>query len=180
MSRTQVKLCLIGDGGVGKTTFVKKLANDKFNKKYIATLGVDVLPIDKDSITYNIWDCAGQEKFGGLKDGYYISSDVCICMFDLTSKSTFLHIEKWINEFQRVAPGKSILIVGNKSDMVGEIKVKSRHILAILEKLREQYPNVNFAYMDYSVKSCVGNLSKASTFHKSNSQPLEIVELIKN
>ena len=70
------KCVLVGDGGVGKTTFVKRHVTGEFEKKYVATLGVEVHPMlfhtTRGPIQFNVWDTAGQEKFGGLRDGYYI------------------------------------------------------------------------------------------------------------
>jgi len=74
------KIILVGDGGVGKSTFVKRHSTGEFEKKYKATLGVEVTPLrfntNMGPITFNCWDCAGQEKFGGLRDGYYIMAQV--------------------------------------------------------------------------------------------------------
>ena len=61
---------------MGKTTFVKRHLTGEFEKKYVATLGVEVHPLvfhtNRGPIRFNVWDTAGQEKFGGLRDGYYI------------------------------------------------------------------------------------------------------------
>ena len=66
------KVCLIGDGGVGKTTWVKRHLTGDFEQKYVATLGVEDHAIDFQTnyglIRFNVWDCAGQENFGGLRD----------------------------------------------------------------------------------------------------------------
>ena len=60
----------------GKTTFVKRHLTGEFEKKYVATLGVEVHPLvfhtNRGALRFNVWDTAGQEKFGGLRDGYYI------------------------------------------------------------------------------------------------------------
>lgn len=68
------KVVLVGDGGVGKTTFVKRHLSGEFEKRYIATMGVEVHPLkfftNFGPIIMNVWDTAGQEKLGGLRDGY--------------------------------------------------------------------------------------------------------------
>ena len=66
----EFKLILVGDGGVGKTTFVKRHLTGEFEKKYVATLGVEVHPLvfhtNRGPIKFNVWDTAGQEVSGGL------------------------------------------------------------------------------------------------------------------
>jgi GTP-binding nuclear protein Ran len=70
----EFKLVLVGDGGVGKTTFVKRHLTGEFEKKYNATVGVEVHPLqfqtNRGLIIYNVWDTAGQEKFGGKKKNF--------------------------------------------------------------------------------------------------------------
>ncbi|CAN6220898.1 unnamed protein product, partial [Urochloa humidicola] len=68
------KLVLVGDGGTGKTAFVKRHISGEFEKKYEPTIGVEVRPLDfttsHGKLRFYCWDTAGQEKFGGLRDGY--------------------------------------------------------------------------------------------------------------
>ena len=75
-----VQLILVGDGGVGKTTFVKRHLTGEFEKKYVATLGVEVRCLDfhtnRGVLKFNCWDTAGQEKFGGLRDGKFLFKDL--------------------------------------------------------------------------------------------------------
>ena len=70
----EFKLVMVGDGGEGKTTFVKRHLTGEFEKKYIATQGVEVnskvFYTNHGPIKFNIWDTAGQEKLGGLREGY--------------------------------------------------------------------------------------------------------------
>ena len=66
---------------------------------YIATLGVEVHPLrfytNLGEIIFNVWDTAGQEKFGGLRDGYYIQGECAIIMFDVTSRITYRSVPNW-------------------------------------------------------------------------------------
>jgi small GTP-binding protein len=93
------KLILVGDGGVGKTTFVKRHRTGEFEKRYVATMGVEVNPLPFSTslgqIVYNCWDTAGQEKFGGLRDGYYIGGQAAIIMFDVTARVTYKSVPHW-------------------------------------------------------------------------------------
>ena len=106
--RLVAKLVLVGDGGVGKTTFVKRHQTGEFEKKYIPTLGVQVSQLSFHTthgiITFNVWDTAGQERFGGLRDGYYLEADCAIIMFDVTSPATYRNVSTWHRDLKRVYP----------------------------------------------------------------------------
>ncbi len=113
------KIALIGDGGVGKTSFVNALQGNVFHGRYVATLGVEVSPICLPSIPdvcFNIWDCAGVAKFGGLRTGYFPNSHAAIVMFDLVSEATSVDTAKWIQLFREVCSDAPIIYVANKSD----------------------------------------------------------------
>merc|ERR1719329_1670877 len=128
----EFKLVLVGDGGVGKTTFVKRHLTGEFEKKYIATLGVEVHPMQfftsKGQICFNVWDTAGQEKLGGLRDGYYIGGHSGIIMFDVCSRITYQNVPKWYKYLVRVCENIPIVLVGNKVD-VKDRKVKAKQIV---------------------------------------------------
>lgn len=142
------KLVLVGDGGVGKTTFVKRHLTGEFEKKYVATLGVEVHPVlfqtNRGKIQFNVWDTAGQEKFGGLRDGYYIQGQCAILMFDVTSRVTYKNVPNWHRDLVRVCENIPIVIVGNKVD-IKDRKVKAKAITFHRKK--------NLQYYDISAKS---------------------------
>jgi len=142
------KLVLVGDGGTGKTTFVKRHLTGEFEKKYIATLGVEVHPLgfttNLGNIQFDVWDTAGQEKFGGLRDGYYINGQCGIIMFDVTSRITYKNVPNWHRDLVRVCENIPIVLTGNKVD-VKERKVKAKTITFHRKK--------NLQYYDISAKS---------------------------
>jgi len=144
----QFKLVLVGDGGTGKTTFVKRHLTGEFEKKYVATLGVEVHPMqfytNRGAIKFNVWDTAGQEKFGGLRDGYYIQGQCAIIMFDVTSRVTYKNVPNWHRDLVRVCENVPICLVGNKVD-VKDRKVKAKTITFHRKK--------NLQYYDVSAKS---------------------------
>ena len=95
----------------------------------LATLGVEVHPLtfttNFGTICFNVWDTAGQEKFGGLRDGYYIQGQCGIIMFDVTSRITYKNVPNWHRDLERVCENIPIVLCGNKVD------VKVRRIIHI-------------------------------------------------
>jgi GTP-binding nuclear protein Ran len=144
----EFKLVLVGDGGVGKTTFVKRHLTGEFDKKYIATHGVEVNSLtfytSRGPIKLHIWDTAGQEKLGGLREGYYVGAHCAILMFDVTSRITYRNIPKWHKDINRIADNIPIVLVGNKVD-VKDRKVKASQITFHRKR--------NLQYYDISAKS---------------------------
>lgn len=137
------KVVLVGDGGVGKTTFIKRHLTGEFEPKYLATLGVEVHPLGFNTtngkIEFNVWDTAGQEKFGGLRDGYYINADACIVFGDVTSRVTFENMKQWVTDVKRVRPNCIFVYVGNKCD------INNRRVTGM--------KNMSITYFDISAKS---------------------------
>ena len=96
-----------------------------------ATLGVEVHPLafttNLGPITFNVWDTAGQEKFGGLRDGYYIQGQCAIIIFDVTSRITYKNVPTWHKDLVRVCENIPIVLCGNKVD-IKDRKVKAKAI----------------------------------------------------
>ncbi|KAG7153972.1 GTP-binding nuclear protein GSP2/CNR2-like, partial [Homarus americanus] len=121
------KIVLVGDGGTGKSSYVARLQSGKFYLEYIATLGVEkhkiAIATSHGPCTVTIWDTAGQEKLGPLRDGYYSGADAAIIFFDVTSRVTYKNVPNWHKDIHRVRPDIPIVLCANKID-VKERKVK--------------------------------------------------------
>lgn len=136
MSNKVFKIVLVGDGGVGKSTFLERFISGGFAQRYVPTIGVGVHPIpihtDKGLFTLNLWDCSGQEKYGSLRDGYYIGMDAAIVMFDLTSMKSFFSTISWIVSLKRVNPTVPLVVLGSKCD-IQDRKVP-KEVLSLLQE----------------------------------------------
>ena len=98
----------------------------------------------RGKVILDVWDTAGQEKLGGLRDGYYIKGQCAIIMFDVTSRITYKNVPKWFKDVTRVCDNIPIVLVGNKVD-VKDRKVKAKSITFHRKR--------NLQYYDVSAKS---------------------------
>jgi len=143
--KSSIKIALIGDGGTGKTSYFNRIASGnhpdyKFSKVYDATRGCNICQIEytigRYPITLHIFDTAGQEKFGALRDSYLMGADGIILMYDLTEKITKQNVlAKWIPEVKKILKNSGtksfipIAVVGNKNDRIEEYDLKNAYDL---------------------------------------------------
>lgn len=126
--RSLLKIILLGDSGVGKTSLMNQYAYKKFRPQYKATIGADFvtkeLQIDDKLVTLQIWDTAGQERFQSLGVAFYRGADCCILVFDVNVLKSFETLQIWHDEFlQQVDPSNPetfpFVLIGNKVDVDG-------------------------------------------------------------
>ena len=117
------KCLLVGDAGVGKTTFIKRHLTGEFQKKYQATLGVNLTPVDFHTsggeIIFNVCDCAGHPaNIGDNWQDYWPGADGVIVMYDVTSSISRDNIRSWVDKVKTVCgPNTPIVLAGNKVDI---------------------------------------------------------------
>ncbi len=115
------KCIVVGDGGCGKTAIVVRFSKGFFKEKYKLTIGVEFavknLELNHNIIKLQIWDTGGQDRFQYVRPLYYKGAMGCIILFDLTNKTSYEHIPKWIEEVENEAGKIPMLLVGNKSDL---------------------------------------------------------------
>lgn len=130
MALHEVKLCLLGDSGVGKTCIVNRFVSDIFSEHESLTVGAafttKTVKVGDNSILFQIWDTAGQEKYRGLAPMYYRGSAAAIVVYDITSERSFNEMQTWITELRQLGPQNLVLaITGNKLDLESARQVQT-------------------------------------------------------
>ena len=128
------KIVLIGDSGVGKSCILLRFADDTFTENFYTTIGVDFrfkcLIYKGKKIKLQIWDTAGQERFKTVTSAYYRGADGIIIVYDQSEKTTFEHINNWIEDISKYTNEEPIKIVlGNKNDLIDKNEVSDDDIL---------------------------------------------------
>ncbi|XP_055499600.1 ras-related protein Rab-38-like [Leucoraja erinacea] len=124
------KVLVIGDLGVGKTSIIKRYVHQIFSQHYRATIGVDfalkVLNWEEDTVVrLQLWDIAGQERFGNMTRVYYREAVGAFIVFDVSRASTFEAVSKWKNDLDskvRLQNGRPVpaVLLANKCDQAKE------------------------------------------------------------
>eukprot|EP00048_Salpingoeca_helianthica_P015422 m.226697 g.226697 ORF g.226697 m.226697 type:complete len:207 (-) comp17014_c0_seq1:90-710(-) len=122
---TLLKVVILGDGGVGKSSLMTRFVNNEFDLQSFHTIGVEFLnkevQVEDESFTMQIWDTAGQERFKSLRTPFYRGTDCCMLTFDVNDAQTFENIPVWRKEFLHYADVRDpasfpFILLGNKVD----------------------------------------------------------------
>ncbi|KAL6514567.1 hypothetical protein OROGR_020146 [Orobanche gracilis] len=126
--RALLKVIILGDSGVGKTSLMNQYVNKKFSNQYKATIGADFLTKEvqfEDRVfTLQIWDTAGQERFQSLGVAFYRGADCCVLVYDVNVMKSFDNLNNWREEFLiQASPSDPenfpFVVIGNKVDVDG-------------------------------------------------------------
>ncbi|KAJ5577609.1 uncharacterized protein N7459_006573 [Penicillium hispanicum] len=122
---SSVKLVLLGEAAVGKSSLVLRFVNNDFQENKEPTIGAAFLTqkcsLPTRTIKFEIWDTAGQERFASLAPMYYRNAQAALVVYDVTKPSSLTKARHWVAELQRQAsPGIVIALVGNKLDLTND------------------------------------------------------------
>jgi len=122
---SSVKLVLLGEAAVGKSSLVMRFVNNDFQENKEPTIGAAFLTqkcnLPTRTIKFEIWDTAGQERFASLAPMYYRNAQAALVVYDITKPSSLTKAQHWVAELHRQAsPGIVIALVGNKADLAAE------------------------------------------------------------
>ena len=125
----EIKIVLLGDPAVGKSSLVQRFCVGKFEDKYKITIGgaylqKEVKLKNGDILKLHIWDTGGQEKFRSMASLYYKDAVAAILVYDVSNPETLESLDYWINELNNNADNKNIIIsvAGNKCDLPNDLK----------------------------------------------------------
>ena len=156
MTSHMYKICILGDGGVGKTTLVNRYLTGAFKDHLKITIGVNFyvkkLEIHEWDVTLQIWDFAGEDRFRFILPSYLLGASGAIFMYDITRFSSFRNFNSWMEVFKegnkRNEKEVPLLMVGSKKDLDFKRAVSIDDARAIVNS----YDGI-YEYIECSAKS---------------------------
>jgi len=162
-----VKLMMVGDSGVGKTSLLHQFVDEKFDPQFITTIGIDfkrkLVDAAGKRVMLQLWDTAGQERFRSITSSFYRGAQGVALVFDVTDHDSFANMGQWIRSMQTLTTeGTPWMIIGNKTDMVKERSVTQAAAEALAKKYGVWYFETS-ARTGYNVKEAFHALTKIMT-----------------
>ncbi|CAL8248159.1 unnamed protein product [Merluccius merluccius] len=174
-----IKLLALGDSGVGKTTFLYRYTDGKFNRKFTTTVGIDFREkrvnymgtgpngtSEKNfKVHLQLWDTAGQERFRSLTTAFFRDAMGFLLMFDLTNQQSFLNVRNWMSQLQANAycDNPDVVLVGTKVDLNDSRDVQVRQARELAERYGIPYFETSAATgveVDEAVSTLLGLVMK--------------------
>lgn len=153
-----LKLVLLGDSSVGKSSLVNRFALDSFDAHLPNTIGAAFISKEHTSngrtAKFEIWDTAGQERYQSLTPMYYRNAKVALVCFDLSAKTLFSRAKFWAEQLRVLGPQDiMVFVVGTKNDLVQEQKSEENSdFLDLLAQVSVYCADNNLKFMRTSAK----------------------------
>ena len=173
-----LKILVLGDSAVGKTSLSLQYVENYFPESYISTIGVEYknkpVKLNNTNILLQIWDTCGQERYKSLSKTFMKGADGILFVYDISNKQTFDHIKDWIMESQSSNNEFKKIIVGNKIDLPPERRKVSQEVLTKysndkkiqgIETSAKSGENVEKAFLMLT-KLIIGNMTKEEFIKK--------------
>jgi len=187
-----LKVIILGDSNVGKTSLMNQYVHKRFSTQYKATIGADFLTkevvIDDKVVTLQIWDTAGQERFQSLGVAFYRGADSCVLCYDITDAKSFDNLESWMEEFLvHAAPRNQetfpFVVLGNKADLASKRQVSTAKAKAWCQS-KGNIPHFETSAKDsLNVEQAFFTIAKNALQNESANKPVFIpstIDLNKN
>jgi len=141
------KVCLLGDFAVGKTSLVRRFVYDRFDDRYITTIGVKVSrktvtvvrPYGIVELTMMLWDLAGSEEFDRVRASYLRGSAGAVLVCDLTRSETLDSLRTYKENLLNANPEAKLVLAANKRDLTEQQRLGTEQIEAFAAELDVSY-----------------------------------------
>ncbi|KAJ7326538.1 Ras- protein Rab-23 [Desmophyllum pertusum] len=176
-----IKVVVVGNGAVGKSSMIQRYCKGIFTKDYKKTIGVDFLErqisIRSEDVRLMLWDTAGQEEFDAITKAYYRGAQACAIVFSTVDRDSFEAVEKWRSKVEDECGSIPMVLVQNKIDLIDQALVKVEEAEDLAKKLRLKFYrtsvkedlNVNDVFM-YLSESYLEVLQNADIEEPKSSQ----------
>ncbi|KAK2156601.1 hypothetical protein LSH36_209g05048 [Paralvinella palmiformis] len=146
---TAIKVVVVGNGAVGKSSMIQRYCKGIFTKDYKKTIGVDFLErqieVNGEDVRLMLWDTAGQEEFDAITKAYYRGAQACVVAYSIVDRDSFEAVEEWKKKVNEEVGEIATVLVQNKIDLVDEAVVTA-------EEAEEQATRLNLKFYKTSVK----------------------------
>jgi len=149
-----VKMAVVGQTGVGKSSLSERFATGRFREIVDATIGAAFLSMKVNRPTHDvqlqIWDTAGQERYRALAPLYYRHAHIILIVYNVCDRDSYKEALRWRREISSVLKSRAIYaLVGNKADLK-ELRTVSR------EEAQAEAELHNMHFAEVSAKSGIG------------------------
>lgn len=138
-----IKVVIVGNGGVGKSSMIQRYCKGRFTKDYKKTIGVDFLErqitVDEDEVRIMLWDTAGQEEFNDLTREYYKGAQAVVLAFSTIDRDSFLAIRQWKEKVSAEVGSVPMVLIQNKIDLVDQAEITADESESLAKKLNLKF-----------------------------------------
>jgi len=140
-----MKILVVGNGAVGKSSMIQRYCKNVFTKEYKKTIGVDFLEKiisldDGTEIRLMLWDTAGQEEFNAITKSYYRGAQACVLAFSTTDRPSFDQVEMWKSKLEeQVDSNIPLVLVQNKIDLLDQAVISKEEAEELAKKLKLRF-----------------------------------------
>ncbi|PWA25820.1 hypothetical protein CCH79_00001556 [Gambusia affinis] len=138
-----IKVVVVGNGAVGKSSMIQRYCKGIFTKDYKKTIGVDFLErqiiVNGEEVRLMLWDTAGQEEFDAITKAYYRGAQACVLVFSTTDRESYQAIDNWREKVEAEVGNIPTVLVQNKIDLLEETVIKNEEAEALAKRLKLRF-----------------------------------------
>ena len=142
-SETQIqkKICLLGDFSVGKTSLIERFVYNRFDDRYLSTIGVKIsrksVDLEENTTAHLLlWDLAGGEEFSGSQASYIRGAAGALLVCDLTRVETMASVTKYAQQLADLRDNTKLVVIANKSDLFDQREIQQNELQTVADQLK--------------------------------------------